>query len=483
MKILDLFSKKTVANNESNTLFGQTALGNNIIRGAGKNNLASNQLLYVTTSAVSESGRIVDMSVLSRNSTVMSCVGVKARALAQLPIKIMAYSEDGSLVDALTSDEVSTRDKAKAKSVLALLNNPNNFQSPYEFWYQWCMWYELSGETFTVLWRKDQANSMQTPLEMYVLDSTLITAQLTETRYPSYRLSTPSYGFSKEEPLSSHQIIHAMEASWQGSAGFNKGTLAVELVALDQDIDLYANFIMQNGAKPSGMFVTDQVIPDGKFKEIAARLKEAWASMTGSRTTDLSKPGQSMLLDNGMKYVPLNMLNLQDADAANLKLQTMKRLCGLFGVPVSMLSIENGKFNNSQTMLDEFYKSTMYPMIVNIQQKLKQSLFIGYPNLCVEFQTENFLKGAPLDQMNWAVAGVGSGILTPNEAREYLGRAEIEGEDDLMGGKASPVASLQTPSAKPSPFGKPAVSGTSPQDTGGGGNTDSVGKTGQTGKA
>ena len=483
MAILDIFRNKQPKNaDESNTLFGQTALGNNVIRGANKN-LASNQLLYVTTSAVSESGRIVDMSVLSRNSTVMSCVGVKARALAQLPVKIMAYSEDGSLIDAILSDEVSTRDKAKAKSVISLLQNPNNFQSSYEFWYQWCMWFELSGETFTVLWRKDQANTMQTPLEMYVLDSTLITAQLTETRYPSYRLSTPSYGFSKDEPLGSHQVIHAMEASWQGSAGFNKGTLAVELVALDQDIDLYANFIMQNGAKPSGMFVTDMVIPDTKYKEIAARLKEAWASMTGSKTTDLSKPGQSMLLDNGMKYVPINMLNLQDADAAALKLQTMKRLCGLFGVPPAMLGIENGKFNNSQTMLDEFYKSTMYPMIVNIQQKLKQSLLIGYPNLCIEFQTENFLKGAPLDQMNFVVAGVGSGILTPNEAREYLGKPEIEGKDELIGGSDKPVANLQTPSAKPSAFGKPAIVGTSPQDTGGGGNTSSVGKTGQAGKA
>jgi hypothetical protein len=29
----------------------------------------------------------------------------------------------------------------------------------------------------------------------------------------------------------------------------------------------------------AGMFVTDQVIPDAKFKEIAARLKEAWTSL------------------------------------------------------------------------------------------------------------------------------------------------------------------------------------------------------------
>lgn len=468
MAILDIFKKKSNANaSESNTLFGQTALGNNILRNVkSQGTQASNQLLYVTTSSVNTAGRVVDMSVLSRNSTVMACVNAKARALAQLPIKIMAYSDEGKLVDAITDSGVSARDKAKAKAVYGLLNDPNHYQSAYEFWYQWSMWYDLSGETFTALWRKDQSNPTLTPMEMYLLDSTLITAQITPTRYPTYRLSTSTYGFNKDEPLEYFQVIHASEMAWQGSAGFNKGILATELVSLDQDIDLYSNFIMLNGAKPSGMFVTEQVIPDAKFKEIAARLKEAWSSLTGSKSTDLSKPGQGMLLDSGMKYMPLDMLTLQDADARALKQQTMKRICGLFGVPPAMIGIEEGKYNNTQTMLDEFYKSTMLPMITNIQQKFKTSLLAGYPNLCIEFQTEQFLKGAPLDQMNYAVAGVNAGIITPNEAREYLGKSNLADADELK----------DTKPTKP-------ISGTSPQDTGGGGNTSSVGKTGQAGKA
>jgi hypothetical protein len=69
--------------------------------------------------------------------------------------------------------------------------------------------------------------------------------------------------------------MHIKEAAWQGSSGFNKGILAAELIALDHDIDLYANFVMQNGAKPSGIFTTEQVIPDAKYKEIASRLKDS----------------------------------------------------------------------------------------------------------------------------------------------------------------------------------------------------------------
>jgi HK97 family phage portal protein len=235
----------------------------------------------------------------------------------------MAKNKDGNLVDALADPSVGARDKAKAQQVLNLLHNPNNFQSAYEFWYQWMMWQDLAGESFTLWWRKDQKDPVQTPIEMYNMDATLITVKLTPGNYPSYVLSSPSYGFSKDTPLDAHQIMHIKEAAWQGSSGFNKGILATELIALDQDIDIYANFIMQNGAKPSGIFKTDQVIPDAKYKEIAARIKETWNQMTGSRATDPSKSGQGMLLDQGMTYESIKMLNLQDADAANLKIQTM----------------------------------------------------------------------------------------------------------------------------------------------------------------
>lgn len=451
MAILDVFKRKT--NTESNSLFGQTALGNNIVySGSGQKPVVNTQILYVTTSSTTNAGRPVDMTMLSRNSTVMSCIGVKARALAQLPIRVMYEAEDGSYLDAVKSPDVGTRDKAKARQVSILLNTPNNFQSAYEFWYGYLMWHELAGETFVLWWRKDQESPTQTPLEMYVLDSTLISTQITPARYPSYRLSTPSYGFSKDDPLASHQVMHLMDAAWQGSSGFNKGILAAELVGLDQDIDLYANYVMLNGAKPSGMFTTDQVIPDGKLKEIGARLKEAWSNMVGSRNSDQSKPGQGMLLDQGMKYVPLSMLTLQDADTEKLKTQTMKRICGLFGVPPAMIGVQDQRYNNTQTMLDEFYKSSMYPLLVNIQQKLKASLFPGYPSLTIEFDTRAFLKGAPLDQMNYAVAGVNAGILTANEAREYMGMKNLAGGDELVSQKAAdPIA------------------GSSPQDTGGGG--------------
>ena len=452
MAFTDIFKRKNSTQKESNVVLGQLQLGNQVIIGRNKDQPAQ-QLLYVTTASNTTAGRVVDMSALTRNATIMSCVGIKARSISQCGIRVMAQMPDGSFVDATTDPAVGKRDQAKAKQVLNLLMNPNNFQNSYQFWYQWMMWLDLAGETFTVLWREKQKDATATPIEMYNLDATLVTVRLSDTRYPQYVLSSPSYGFSKDLPLEYYQVMHVQEASWQGSSGFNKAILATELVALDSDIDIYANFIMQNGAKPSGVFYTDQVIPDGKFKEIAARIKETWNAMTGSRNTDPSKAGQGMLLDQGMKYEPIKMLTLQDADAAALKDQTMKRICALFGVPPQMLGVTEGKFNNTQTLLDEFYKTTMYPTVINLEQSLKQSLFKGYPNLCVRFDTKDFLKGAALDQMNFAVQGVKNGIITPNEARTYMNMSTIDGADELTvdGGN------LDT------------MPGQSPQDTGGGG--------------
>jgi HK97 family phage portal protein len=168
-----------------------------------------------------------------------------------------------------------------------------------------------------------------------------------------------------------------------------------------------------------------------------------------------------------MTYEAIKPLTLQDVDARELKKQTMTRICGLFGVPPAMIGVGESKYNNTQTMLDEFYKSTMMPFITNVEQRLKLSLLKGYPNLHVQFQTQDFLKGAPLDQMNYVVAGVKNGILTQNEAREYLGLNSLNGADDLLLAAG----------------GGGAIPGSSPQDTGGGGNLKVVGKTGRAGNA
>src|SRR5512137_1019651 len=105
MAIFDIFKRNKDQKNESNTLFGQSALGNNIVyQGSKQAPNVNTQILYVTTGATNQAGRPVDMSILTRNSTIMACVAAKARALSQLPIRIVSQADDGTYVDAVKSD-------------------------------------------------------------------------------------------------------------------------------------------------------------------------------------------------------------------------------------------------------------------------------------------------------------------------------------------------------------------------------------------
>lgn len=62
MGILDIFSRKKPLENESNTLFGQTQLGNNVIyQGQAGRQTVSQQLLYVTTASTTAAGRPLEI--------------------------------------------------------------------------------------------------------------------------------------------------------------------------------------------------------------------------------------------------------------------------------------------------------------------------------------------------------------------------------------------------------------------------------------
>ena len=99
---------------------------------------------------------------------------------------------------------------------------------------------------------------------------------------------------------------------------------------------------------------------------------------------------------------------------------------------------------------------------------LKMGLLKGYPNLCIRFDTKDFLKGAALDQMNFVTAGIAGGLMTPNEAREYMNMPNIEGGDELLSAQPKDISATNVPiGAKTAKITQ--LPGSSPQDTGGGG--------------
>lgn len=451
-------SKQTQALTEVNSVFGQQVLGSQII--IAKSGKGAYQFSYVSTSNTTAARQQIDITTLFSNGAFSASNNLITKVIAQMKPQVMYMNEDtGEYEDALKSEKISRLDKQKAKQVSNLLRRPNQFQTTYEFLAQLIMWINATGECFILNWRQNQDDVNETPKEMFILDSTLCTTRANTDHFPSYRYSgaSPSL-FANQDEFKWHQISHIMEQPFQGSSGFNKLIFTAELVNLSQQIHQYSNYVLANAAKPSGFFKTEKPIDDKRFKIIAERLKEQWNNLL-SRDADLSKPGQAMLLEDGFTYQPLEPAKLAGEDMHKLKEAVDKQICGILGVPPGLVGIGAAeKYNNSVTARDEFYRSTIYPLTELISQKLNSSFFKAYPNLCIQFNPAQFIKGDALAQAQFAGSLVTNGILTQNEAREYLGYKKLPGMDVLMPASGHAEPDGDEPDVKPSG-----------QDTGGSG--------------
>ena len=452
MAIKDWFVKSNSAKNQaqplltgassqfSNSVLGGQQLGNLVLQIPKDQKNSSYQQSYVTVSGLTDAGRVVDIPLATRNATVMSCVNFKARTIGQLPIKVMFLDDDDKLVDATKKASTSVTDdyRKRARAIKYLLDSPNDYQSSVEFKQQLSMHLDLFGESFTVLMREDSSKINAIPLAMYNLEPSLMTTRVVGSGKPEYQISTgvTNLNLEPQSILQYWQCMHLMEAPFHGQDGFNKVTQQAELISLDQQLDMYCNYALENGAKLTGVVTYEKLIPEKRLQEIKDRLTNYFAKFGLGSAGAKSKPGQVALLDAGMQFQRLDMMTIMDAQAQALKEMTTKRICALFGVPPQLMGVAEGKFNNTQTLIDEYYKTTLCPLLMNIEQKLTQQLCRNYPRMFICFDTDPLLRGAPLDQAKY-VAGLMGSVMTANECRNYLGMPSLDDpEADKLGNLA-----------------------------------------------
>jgi phage portal protein BeeE len=87
------------------------------------------------------------------------------------------------------------------------------------------------------------------------------------------------------------------------------------------------------------------------------------------------------------------------------------------------------KYSNLRQAQTGFYRDTLLPLISVIEESI--NLKLGGNNSMAKFDVSMLLKGDIESQTRVAVQLVTGGILTPNEAREYLEYEMVEGGDSL----------------------------------------------------
>ncbi len=188
--------------------------------------------------------------------------------------------------------------------------------------------------------------------------------------------------------LTSANILYHLDAFIEGF--FRRGMIRPTLVVFE-------------GSNPSQQEL-ERI--ESRWKRMLSGIRNAW---------------NSMAVRGGIKVVPLgdSIAELQDKE---LTRKQREDICAALGVPHSLLSADAATYATAQNDTIIFLKETIIPEAMLIAEALNEQLFapLGLEFAFLPNQLEE-LQQHEVSKTNSLVPLVESGLMTREEARDYLG--------------------------------------------------------------
>jgi hypothetical protein len=292
----------------------------------------------------------------------------------------------------------------KRKTVDTLLNvQPNPYQDIHAFRRNLFMDLILDGNAFIYY---DGAHLYQLPANKVTI-------------YSDEKTYVEKYTFQGTIDFKVDEIIHIKDNSSRSLyRGASRLRPALRTMRLMKNMRDFQDNFFTNGAVP-GLVIKS---PDTLSPRIKERMKEDWKQsyrpQSGGRNP--------MILDGGMQVDSLSNVNFKDLDFTSSIESNEKTILKALGVPPVL--IDSGNNANLRPNHRLYYLETIIPMIKKMNSAFQ--MFFG-------FQITENVTGIPAlqpelrDEAAFYSTLVNGGILTPNEAREGMGRLSLEGHDDI----------------------------------------------------
>ena len=334
-----------------------------------------------------------------RNATVFTCVRILAKTVAQLP---------WSVVDAEKSGFVPV-DHAINK----LLKRPNSAMTPFEFKFKIIHDYLVYGNVYLlkVLTPSDRVTEL-IPLDPPKIE---ISKSLSGAR---------TFKYEGARTYSEKEIVHIRDFIGLDVKGLSRVEECAELIVQANTLDANLTERTKTAGRQNGVLIYDgSMSPESK-----AAISEAWKERYG---------GTMAVLDGGPKFTDTSGTSPADSDTQSLIELEIKRLCGVFDVPVEYLQISDGKFSNLSQKNSEFYSNTISPLCDVVAEKLTQSLIFD-DGMAIKFNGAEMKKGDLAATTKIANESYSAGILTLNESRRLAGYSAVDGGDKFVEAPKSP---------------------------------------------
>ena len=351
---------------------------------------------------VPDSGNIGVDSALQL-STVWACIDRRASTIASLPF--FAYEQKNG-----------KKELARNSRLYSLLHeSPNERMTPFEFWRAMILNHDLRGNAYARIDRDPSGEAFalwpmpSDQVEVRVLDDGTMVYQ--------YQIGNDI------AILPASDVLHLKNLG-NGTVGLAKLEFMRSTTDEAAKAQATASKIFGTGGKPTGMLMLDRVLNPAQREAIT----KSFAGMSEGNTSRL------YVLEANMKYEQLSM-SPEDQQLLETRQFSVEEICRWYDVPPVLVHHSNVTTWGSgiEQIVDGFYKLTIRPMLVSIEQATRKRVMTAKQRatMSIEFSLDALLRGSPTQRAELYAKNVQNGIMTRNECRQLENLPPYDGADDL----------------------------------------------------
>jgi HK97 family phage portal protein len=356
----------------------------------------------------SQSGALVTSATALQQATVWACVRTLSEVVAQLPVMVQTRNDDGQWMN------------APDHGVLRVVHEPNDWQTSHEYIAHLMTWSELRGNAYYYKATDARGRVMR----MYPLRADDVEAKPTNNFSMVYTVGGNSRLQGRQ--LAASEMFHLRNFGSDGYMGLSTIENLRNSIGLALTTEQHGSNLFKNGAQP-GLMIT---APSATQDQVEALQKKLDDKYTGA-----GKSHKTMIMRGDMTAQKISMTQ-GDAQFLETRHFSKQEIASAFGVPMFILN-DTQKATTWGTGLEQqlraFKTISLAPRLNRLAQTMARELLGRNEKRMTRFMfdTDALTLGDFKDRMDGYRAGIESGVLSPNEAREVEGRNPREGGNEF----------------------------------------------------
>jgi len=341
--------------------------------------------------------RVTDRTAL-QHIAVYACVRVLSEAIAQLPLHVYQYTENG-------------KERVPQHPLYFLLHDqPNPEMTSFVFRETLMSHLLIYGNAYAQIIRNGRGDV----LGLYPLMPDKIKVDRDEKNrliyiYSRYDEANPNLKEQGDIVLYADEVLHIPGLGFDGLVGYSPIALAKNAIGISIACEEYGASFFGNGASPSGVLEHPGVIKNPE------RVRDAWQRAYGGRNAH-----KVAVLEEGMKFTPIAIPNNEAQFLETRKFQ-IEEIARMYRVPLHMIGdLDHATFSNVEHLSLDFVKYSLDPWIVRWEQSLQKALLSDSEKgqYFVKFNVDGLLRGDYASRMQGYATVRQNGWMSANDIRE-----------------------------------------------------------------